>query len=123
MLIHCKYHPQIDKYIYITKKFSACFHVFLPFPASLIPRAFVTLFQWNEQRSKGFIYFIILWWIFYITNMLGEKEKPIASAHANDANKLIAWLIKTKKSSAFSLYFTNSTVQKLLKKMFECVSK
>ena len=123
MHIHCKYHPQIEKYIYITKKFSACFHVFLPFPASLIPRAFVTLFQWNEQRSKGFIYFIILWWIFYIANMLGEKEKPIASAHANDANKLIAWLIKTQKSSAFSLYFTNSTVQKLLKKMFECISK
>ena len=55
--------------------------------------------------------------------MLGEKEKPTASAHANDANKLIAWLIKTQKSSAFSLYFTNSTVQKLLKKMFECISK
>ena len=52
-----------------------------------------------------------------------EKEKPEASVHANDANKLIAWLIKTRKSSAFSLYFTNSTVQKLLKKMFECVSK
>ena len=55
--------------------------------------------------------------------MLGEKEKPIASTHANDANKLIAWLIKTQKSSAFSLSFTNSTVQKLLKKMFECISK
>lgn len=123
MHIHCKYHPKLKSTSTSQKQISACFRVFLPFPASLILRAFVTLFQWNEQRSKEFIYFIILWWIFYIANMLGEKEKPMASAHANDANKLIAWLIKTQKSSAFSLYFTNSTGQKLLKKMFECISK
>lgn len=123
MHIHCKYHPKLKSTSTSQKQISACFRVFLPFPASLILRAFVTLFQWNEQRSKEFIYFIILWWIFYIANMLGEKEKPMASVHANDANKLIAWLIKTQKSSAFSLYFTNSTGQKLLKKMFECISK
>ena len=57
------------------------------------PEPFITLFQWNEQWSNGFVDFIILWLIFYISNMLElEKEKQVVSAHANDANKLIAWL-------------------------------
>ena len=46
-----------------------------------------------QQARKGFIYLLILWLVFYIYNMLGEKEKQVVSARANDANKLIDWLI------------------------------
>ena len=46
-----------------------------------------------QQARKAFIYFIILWLVFYTYNMFGEKEKQVVSARANDANKLIDWLI------------------------------
>ena len=116
----------------LAERVSSKFHIWnVYFSDNLSAAGFILRYT---SRRKGFIYFIILWLIvFYISNMLGEKEKQKQEvvARANDANKRIDWLIffietviwpgldglsrqmntrnapwiKTRKSSAFSFYF------------------
>ena len=48
--------------------------------------------RWYHQARKGFIYFMTLWLIFYISDTLGQKEKQMVSTRANDANQYNDWL-------------------------------
>ena len=113
------------------------------------PSAKGIIFRYTSKPETGYLFYNPLI-NFFISNMLGEKEKQkqVVSARANDANKHIDWLIfflllllklwldqgltgcrvkrtlatpqrsKLEKRSAFSLYFTDSTLWKLLKKPF-----
>ena len=45
-----------------------------------------------HQARKGFIYFMTLWLIFYISDTLGQKKKQMVSTRANDANQYNDWL-------------------------------
>ena len=52
------------------------------------------IFRYTSKPETGYLFYNLLI-NFFISNMLGEKEKQkqVVSARANDANKHIDWLI------------------------------
>ena len=52
------------------------------------------IIRYTRKTKRGLFFFIILWSIFYISNMLGEKEKTkIRGERAREWHKQALWLV------------------------------